>query len=1035
MSGTDEDMEAAANDLEKHLRNPYMAGKPHIGVLGAAPLTGPTGGEDAEASVEASEEAVDSDSPDPGDDPEWQFVPNRAVCSLVVDPVNGKPIEAVVRFALRIDEGCEQDIEGLDRSPAPERHPLGVRPLTEILGAIQQFEVRLTSGGPGRPVLGEVLRAGEPIPPARWDVSDNSAVHQLARLRITEESSKFLTYKDKQPEAHSITYEILIEQEITRDEGGLLHFKLKVINRTPWVPMSRPPDIKRLEDEDGNTTEGYATPEQALLDLFARNKKRPGVPPGYAPRLWRVEGWRTNPSGNQFGFLLDFSVSVRLESRTNPYGEAEAGSTINVIPARLPPLKDGVWAGEALFKDSAVFREQIPAMRPGGKMEDFLRRVGALPELSAVFLKDKQWPSFYRFQERSMEEIFAALRERTPDAVVISARTASGKTEAFLVPVLDYCLRHLEETGTKALIFYPTKALGNDQANRFIEVLYHLNRRLRERGARAVTLGILHGDVARDTPEREEDATDLPLACPVRAGTTEQCPGRLQPSGHYAVKCSVCGESLDFVFITSRRSIYSHPPDLLVTNPDTVTWDLLARPHHHSILGRPVWACNECLQTVVALGAKKNCEESTCRQTRGTMKEVRPGLPAILVFDEVHLVKGAFGINTSLFLSRLRAVLKKYAREYHEVSEHRVVLVASTATISNAREFARDFFDLPDERIAVVPRDDQERESFYAESRADGHTRWHLACLPYAYVGDSTVARAVLYLQERLLKGRPPTLVDTAGSLAIPGPTREAPLQVLTFVNNIRTSNNLIASARRGFSAEGLKVAADGHTTDFDRSMRADTERKFNRGETNVLFATSTLEVGVDFRQIDVVVPYGMPYSFNDYLQRIGRCGRSKDGLVVTVCQNWKPVDHYYFADLPQQLEDTTKAVEPVPITRQNVEAMKHHARCCVLDYLSAHDRAPEWLDDIRKLPLGPGGNVTSSELRGYVRDSLSIPTAWEGEVLQAVDEFIGELVEARGSRLQPVSYFEWFLNESNEIHQHTNLRSTDPQVLVEVIR
>lgn len=1028
-------MESAARDLEKHLRNPFMAGKPHIGVLGAAPASSPSGGEDTDASLEATDEAVDYDTSDPGDDPEWEFVPNRAVCSLSLDPKSDKPVETFVRFAIRVDEGCELDIEELDSSDVKKRHELGKRPLKEILAAVVPFEVHITSGGPGKTVVAGILRAGEPLPPVDWDVSENTLRRQSVKLRVQERSQPFLTFVDRQPMVRPVTYNVLVEQEITSSPDGNLRMTIKVVNQTPWCPMSRHPLLKTRLDGDRHPTGEHVTPEEALVELFAKDKRHRGVPSGYQPRLWRVEGWPVNPSGNQFGYLLDFVVSVRIDSSVDPFGESEAGSTVNVVAASIPTRHDGKWVGEVVFKDSAVFRESIPAMKAGGDIASFLKGLGVSPELSAVFREDKGWPSFHLFQQRSMEEIFGALRERTSDAIVISARTSSGKTEAFLVPILDYCVRHLDEKGSKALVFYPTKALGNDQANRFIEVLYHLNRRLQGKGLRPITLGILHGDVARETPEREEDVTDLPLACPVGAGTPEQCPGRLQPHGARSVRCSTCEGVLDYVRITSRRSMYSDPPDILITNPDTVTWDLLARPHHHSILGRPVWVCKECLQTVVSLGTRRNCEEVSCRGKKGTMQPIEPGLPAIVVFDEVHLVKGAFGINTGMFLSRLLSVVDSYAREYHESPRHRVVLVGSTATISNAREFARDFFNLPQDRISVVPRDEHERDSFYLDRPEGGYSRWHLACLPYAYAGDSTVARAVLYLQERHITGKPPVMLERGGTLTVARPVEASPLQILTFVNNIRTSNNLIASAKRGFSAEGLPVEADGHTTDFDRSMRAETERKFNRGEKNVLFATSTLEVGVDFRQIDVVIPYGMPYSFNDYLQRIGRCGRSKDGLVVTVCQNWKPVDHYYFVNLPQQLQDVARAVEPVPITRQNVEAAKHHARCAVLDYLSAHRRAPEWLDDIRKLPLGPGGSIPVGDLLRHVLNTLTPPAAWEGEITAAVEDFVAELVEAKGSRLQPVSYFDWFWTESNELHQHTNLRSTDPQVLVEVIR
>ena len=99
-----------------------------------------------------------------------------------------------------------------------------------------------------------------------------------------------------------------------------------------------------------------------------------------------------------------------------------------------------------------------------------------------------------------------------------------------------------------------------------------------------------------------------------------------------------------------------------------------------------------------------------------------------------------------------------------------------------------------------------------------------------------------------------------------------------------------------------VPVTVDGHTTDFGRTQRADVERKFNRKELNVIYATSTLEVGVDFETVNMVVIYGFPYSFNEYVQRIGRGGRGEDTLVLTVCHNWKPIDHYYYVDAKKKI-------------------------------------------------------------------------------------------------------------------------------------
>ena len=56
---------------------------------------------------------------------------------------------------------------------------------------------------------------------------------------------------------------------------------------------------------------------------------------------------------------------------------------------------------------------------------------------------------------------------------MVTTGTGSGKTEAFLYPILDHVQRanRAGVTGTKALILYPMNALANDQAKRLTEML------------------------------------------------------------------------------------------------------------------------------------------------------------------------------------------------------------------------------------------------------------------------------------------------------------------------------------------------------------------------------------------------------------------------------------------------------------------------------------------------------------------------------------------------------------------------------------
>src|SRR5262245_9134247 len=55
---------------------------------------------------------------------------------------------------------------------------------------------------------------------------------------------------------------------------------------------------------------------------------------------------------------------------------------------------------------------------------------------------------------------------------IVATGTASGKTECFLYPILDYCYAHRHQRGIKAILLYPMNALATDQAGRIAEAIY-----------------------------------------------------------------------------------------------------------------------------------------------------------------------------------------------------------------------------------------------------------------------------------------------------------------------------------------------------------------------------------------------------------------------------------------------------------------------------------------------------------------------------------------------------------------------------------
>ncbi|WP_435616021.1 DEAD/DEAH box helicase [Streptomyces coelicoflavus] len=72
----------------------------------------------------------------------------------------------------------------------------------------------------------------------------------------------------------------------------------------------------------------------------------------------------------------------------------------------------------------------------------------------------------YRHQARAWERLSTLHSPAEP--TLVTTGTGSGKTESFLVPLLDHCRREREagRTGVKAVLLYPMNALATDQAQR-----------------------------------------------------------------------------------------------------------------------------------------------------------------------------------------------------------------------------------------------------------------------------------------------------------------------------------------------------------------------------------------------------------------------------------------------------------------------------------------------------------------------------------------------------------------------------------------
>ena len=132
----------------------------------------------------------------------------------------------------------------------------------------------------------------------------------------------------------------------------------------------------------------------------------------------------------------------------------------------------------------------------------------------------------YRHQRKAFERLQAGR------STVIATGTGSGKTECFLLPILEWCRQQHGKNGVKAIVIYPMNALAHDQSRR-IARLIHGTQSLKGK----VTAGMFVGQADR--------------------------------SPHDSI-------TADHI-VANRRTLLDRPPDILLTNYKMLDY-LLSRP-------------------------------------------------------------------------------------------------------------------------------------------------------------------------------------------------------------------------------------------------------------------------------------------------------------------------------------------------------------------------------------------------------------------------------------------------------------------------
>ena len=200
-----------------------------------------------------------------------------------------------------------------------------------------------------------------------------------------------------------------------------------------------------------------------------------------------------------------------------------------------------------LFEDDSIVRGpylQISHNFPAGHSMGELIDQGVLsPEFRKLSDIGFMNHNLYGHQEQA---ILKAISGRN---IVVSTGTGSGKTETFLIPILNELMREKEAgslgPGVRAMLIYPMNALANDQLDNLRDVLIEYPD---------ITFGSFTGET-QDTKQEADDRD---------AGVVKHPPNE----------------------IYDRKSMRANPPNILISNYAMLE-HLLLRPENCTLFGKP----------------------------------------------------------------------------------------------------------------------------------------------------------------------------------------------------------------------------------------------------------------------------------------------------------------------------------------------------------------------------------------------------------------------------------------------------------------
>ncbi len=302
-----------------------------------------------------------------------------------------------------------------------------------------------------------------------------------------------------------------------------------------------------------------------------------------------------------------------------------------------------------------------------------------------------------KYQFRAINSLLKSTDPLKSKDYIITSDTGTGKTEAFIFPILIYLIATRKIKGTKAIIFYPRISLTDDQFLRFCKYLYYINENLRNRDEPLITIGIEHSKA-----EPDKGTYKCPF-CELRGEI------KYLNVSYYnheyntwcrESRCELNPHGLDYARFSRQKdwkNFYDPKvflPNILICTSDSLHLRMMSGYYRH-IFGR-IWKCQNCER--LFSGEKRKCNKRGCNNLKlfplisdinninQTNTDDLIHLPLFLVSDEIHLYTEHTGAHIKNLFRRVSYLIENR-------SNLKPIKIGISATVKNPKSFGELLFN------------------------------------------------------------------------------------------------------------------------------------------------------------------------------------------------------------------------------------------------------------------------------------------------------------------------------------------------------